>query len=183
MVAERGNPRTVLPGNVIDLPEAMADQLIEERIAEFKGAFSIQDKDGDLHVSSVTGEMFDLWKTGRSSVVPSPKDIQPESVREPLSGTLLQNKILRVIKKKLVKKCLEMLAEIAELESYEEFNKCFNAEDHEDSTVGAKMLRLNDSAPQDEQLDLKECVDRLKGELNDKTVDVPVMMKGHSLTI
>ena len=35
---------------------------------------------GDLHVSSVTGEMFDLWKTGRSSVVPSPKDIQPESV-------------------------------------------------------------------------------------------------------
>ena len=47
MVAERGHPRTVLPGNVIDLPEAMADQLIEEQIAEFKGSFSILDKDGD----------------------------------------------------------------------------------------------------------------------------------------
>ena len=38
-----------------------------------------------------------------------------ESSSESLSGTLLQNKILRVIKKNLVKKCLEMLAVIAEL--------------------------------------------------------------------
>ena len=48
----RGHPHTVLPGNVIDLPEAMADQLIDEQIAEFKGAFSILDKDGDGAVTT-----------------------------------------------------------------------------------------------------------------------------------
>ena len=76
---------------------------------------------------------------------------------------LLQNKILRVIKKNLVKKCLEMLAEIAELkgdyvESYEQLGKSLKLGVHENSTVGAKiaeLLRLNNSAPEDEQLDLK----------------------------
>ena len=52
MVAERGHPRTVLPGNVSDLPEAMADQLIEEQIAEFKEAFSLFDTDGDGTVTT-----------------------------------------------------------------------------------------------------------------------------------
>ena len=182
---------------------------------------------GAPHVTSVTGEKFDLWKTGWSSFVQIPKDIQPESVpgllvaenvvpydrdkcdpvilqnvqisgsvtdghevlaradqaendgvressSESLSGTLQQNKILRVTKKNLVKKCLEMLAEIAELkddylESYEQFGKCLNSGNHEDSTVRAEiaeLLRLNASASEDEQLNLKEYVDRTKADLN-----------------
>ena len=35
---------------------------------------------GDPHVTSVTGEKFDLWKTGWSLFVQIPKDIQPELV-------------------------------------------------------------------------------------------------------
>ena len=126
--------------------------------------------------------------------------------------TLQQNKILRVIKKNLVKKCLEMLAEIAELkgdyvESYEQLGKSLKLGVHENSTVGAKiaeLLRLNDSAPEDEQLSLKEYVDRMKGKLDvysivgesiavvspsapqeqytDKTVDVPGVRQGQVLT-
>ena len=66
-----------------------------------------------------------------------------------ISGeTLLRNKILRAIKKNYVTKCLEKLAEIAELkDDYKKFNeqygKCRN---DEDSTVGVKtaeVLRFN----------------------------------------
>jgi len=35
---------------------------------------------GDPHVTSVTGEKFDLWKTGWSTFVQIPKDVQPNSV-------------------------------------------------------------------------------------------------------
>merc|ERR1719374_443716 len=35
---------------------------------------------GDPHVTSVTGEKFDLWKTGWSTFVQVPKDVQPNSV-------------------------------------------------------------------------------------------------------
>ena len=129
-----------------------------------------------------------------------------ESSSEPLSGTLLQNKILRVIKKNLVKKCLAMLAEIAELkddytESYEQLGKCLKLWDHENSTVRGKvaeLLRFNASVSEDEQLNLKEYVDRMKGELDiysivgeevpqvqyiDKTVDVPGVRQGQVPTI
>ena len=85
---------------------------------------------------------------------------------------LQQNKILRVI---LVKKCIEMLAEIAEKKddykkSYEQFGKCFKLGIHEDSTNRAKkaeLLRFNTSKSGDEQFSLKEYVDRLKEGQND----------------
>ena len=67
--------------------------------------------------------------------------------------TLLENKILRVIKKTHVTKCLEMLVEIAELnDAYKKFHeqlvKCMKLGIYEDSTVGVKtaeVLRFNTS--------------------------------------
>merc|ERR1711943_140157 len=89
--------------------------------------------------------------------------------------TLQQNKILRVIKKNLVKKCLEMFAEIAEKEDdykkfYEQFGKCLKLGIHEDSTNRAKiaeLLRYQTSKSGDESISLKEYVDRMKEGQND----------------
>merc|ERR1711912_94852 len=89
--------------------------------------------------------------------------------------TLQQNKILRVIKKNLVKKCLEMFAEIAEKNDdykkfYEQFGKCLKLGVHEDSTNRTKvaeLLRFQTSKSGDEQISLKEYVDRMKEGQND----------------
>ena len=79
--------------------------------------------------------------------------------------------------------------------SYEQLGRCLNLGNREDSTVRAKiaeLLRLNASVSEDEQLNLKENVDRMKGELDiysigeevpqvpyiDKTVDVPGVRQG-----
>merc|ERR1719399_1243261 len=89
--------------------------------------------------------------------------------------TLQQNKILRVIKKNLVKKCLEMFAEIAEKKDdykkfYEQFGKCLKLGVHEDSTNRhkiAELLRYQTSKSGDETISLKEYVDRMKEGQND----------------
>merc|ERR1712151_1025467 len=84
--------------------------------------------------------------------------------------TLQQNKILRVIKKNLVKKCLEMFAEIAEKKDdykkfYEQFSKNIKLGVHEDSTNRTKvaeLMRYHTSKSGDEQISLKEYCDRMK---------------------
>merc|ERR1712098_1021007 len=89
--------------------------------------------------------------------------------------TLQQNKILRVIKKNLVKKCLEMFAEIAEKKDdykkcYEQFGKCLKLGVHEDSTNRTKiaeLMRYQTSKSGDEQISLKEYCDRMKEGQND----------------
>merc|ERR1712202_69161 len=89
--------------------------------------------------------------------------------------TLQQNKILRVIKKNLVKKCLEMFAEIAEKKDdykkfYEQSSKCLKLGIHEDSTNRTKiaeLLRYQTSKSGDESISLKEYVDRMKEGQND----------------
>merc|ERR1712159_855315 len=84
--------------------------------------------------------------------------------------TLQQNKILRVIKKNLVKKCLEMFTEIAEKEDdykkfYEQFSKNLKLGIHEDSTNRTKiadLMRYQTSKSGDDSISLKEYVDRMK---------------------
>merc|ERR1712167_344422 len=89
--------------------------------------------------------------------------------------TLQQIKILRVIKKNLVKKCLEMFSEIAEKKDdykkfYEQFGKCLKLGVHEDSTNRTKvaeLMRYQTSKSGDELISFKEYVDRMKEGQND----------------
>ena len=89
--------------------------------------------------------------------------------------TLQQNKILRVIKKNFVKKCLQMFQEIGEKKDdykkfYEQFGKCLKLGIHEDSTNRTKiaeLMRYQTSKSGDEQISLKEYVDRMKEGQND----------------
>lgn len=84
--------------------------------------------------------------------------------------SLQQNKILKVIKKNLVKKCLEMFSEITEKpddykKMYEQFSKNLKLGIHEDSTNRqkiAELLRFHTSKSGDEMISLKEYVDRMR---------------------
>ena len=114
-------------------------------------------------------ELIPKWLNFVKDVVDS-EDLPLNVYRE----TLLQNKILRVIKKNHAKKNLEILAEIVELnddyKKFCEFGKRLKLGIHKSFIDGVgieELSRFNTSKPMDEQISFKEDVHRVEQGQND----------------